>query len=84
MKMLKFGASWCQPCKVLDEVFKYAPTDLDIERIDIDANPQIAMAYNVRSVPVCILVDEDTALELDRKTGVFSYNDMLNWLSIHR
>ena len=38
MKVLKFEASWCSPCKMLKEVIKNIETDVVIESVDIDEN----------------------------------------------
>lgn len=69
MKVLKFYATWCGPCKALSTTIeKYYKGDVPIEDIDIDANNDMAKKYNIRSVPVLVLVDEN-GNELRRKSG---------------
>lgn len=69
MKVLKFYATWCGPCKALSTTIeKYYKGDVPIEDIDIDANLDMARKYNIRSVPVVVLVDEN-GNELRRKAG---------------
>ena len=69
MKVLKFYATWCGPCKALSTTIeKYYKGDVPIEDIDIDANLDMARKYNIRSVPVVVLVDEN-GNELRRKSG---------------
>ena len=37
-RVLKFSASWCNPCKVLAKTLKEVQTELPIEEYDIDEN----------------------------------------------
>ena len=53
MKVLKFYADWCVPCKSLSKIIEQHYTgDIPIENIDIDQNNDMAREYNIRSVPV--------------------------------
>mgnify|MGYP003537556604 FL=1 len=68
MKLLKFQASWCQPCKVLTSILNTMQIPFPVEVIDADENKDMLQKYNVRSVPVLILLDENNN-EIDRLTG---------------
>ena len=57
-KVLRFTASWCQPCKALAGIIEQVKTTMPIEVIDIDENTEMAVKYGVRSVPTLIIVDE--------------------------
>lgn len=52
-----FTATWCQPCKhltpVIDQLRKENPS-VGYQKIDIDANSEIAQQYGVRAVPTII------------------------------
>jgi thioredoxin-like negative regulator of GroEL len=48
---------------------KYYTGDIPIENIDIDTKQDMAIKYNIRSVPTCVLVD-DNGSELRRQGGV--------------
>ena len=68
MKILKYSASWCSPCKTLKTLLN--GFDLfEIEDIDVDENPEKTLEYNVRNVPTLILIDEDEK-ELWRHSGI--------------
>jgi thiol-disulfide isomerase/thioredoxin len=70
MQVLKYSASWCQPCKALDTQLQRLFPLLDIQHIDIDSpeGRKAAILYGVRSVPTLILLDE-TGEEQNRLTG---------------
>lgn len=52
MKIIKYGAAWCGPCRVSSQVLKdagYAFTELDI---DDEKNEEIVASKHIRSIPV--------------------------------
>lgn len=71
MKLLKFSASWCMPCKALSKTIKEAgDLGIEIEEIDIDENIELATKYNIRSVPTMIIIENDE--EIRRQSGALS------------
>ena len=69
MKLLKFSASWCGPCKMLSMTIAGIKDEIPypIEEIDIDTNTELAQKFGIRGVPTLVLVDGDT--EVRRKVG---------------
>lgn len=54
--VVKFSASWCGACKQLDPVIDEIRNDgYSVQTIDIDSNQDLAMKYNVRSLPTTIV-----------------------------
>lgn len=80
MKLLKFSASWCQPCKMLSKTLEGMTLPLEIESFDIDENQQKAIDYGVRGVPTMVVVD-DTGKEVKRVVGYKNEKQILEWLA---
>lgn len=53
--VVEFWATWCQPCKVLGPMLERLAEEgqgsFRLARVDVDANPNLALRYGVRSVP---------------------------------
>ncbi len=61
MKILKFWAPYCGPCKTYGPVFDdwAESADIETESINVDEDTDAATKYEVRSIPYTILVDAD-------------------------
>ena len=80
-KILRFTASWCQPCKGLEMNLNSAKIVMPIEVIDIDENEDFAMKWQVRSVPTLLMLDGET--EVKRITGILSTKQLEEWANIY-
>lgn len=81
MKVLKFSASWCGPCKSLAKTIEdYYKGDVRIEEIDVDNNRELAEKYGIRGVPTCILLD-DNDIEVTRKVGMMMIDEFESFLN---
>lgn len=62
---IQFFADWCETCHKNEEtvaaVFADRP-DITLLPIDIDDDPMIAFKYGVRSIPVIVLLRDDTVI----------------------
>ena len=85
MKVYKFYAEWCQPCKMLSKVIEDAKDKIDpsVELIefDIDAEMMTAVNYNVRGVPTMVIVD-DAGKEIKRQSGYMNEEKLLEFLKV--
>jgi thioredoxin 1 len=81
MKVLKFYADWCGPCKVQSQIIKNAGDKITttIEDVNIDENLFMVQEMQVRSVPTMVLVDSDEK-EIKRHVGVLKEAELIEWL----
>ena len=56
--MVDFWADWCGPCKMIaPAVHDMAETydgKLKVAKLDVDASPNVAMKYGIRSIPALL------------------------------
>ena len=83
MKLLKFYAPWCAPCKGLSMVIAAAEDkiNLPIEEVNIDEDIDTALQYGVRSVPTLVIVDEEGNL-VKKNVGVLNESQLLDFLAV--
>ena len=59
--IVDFWAEWCGPCKkiapVLEEIAGERE-DITIAKLNVDDNPDIAMKFNVMSIPTMVVFNE--------------------------
>ena len=76
-KILRFTASWCQPCKGLAMNLESAELSLPVEVVDIDVMPDVAIEYGIRSVPTLVMVEDNTVLK--RSSGLLTVQQLKDW-----
>ena len=59
MKLLKFYASWCGPCKALTKELQENPVNAEVVSIDVDEEDDLVTLLNIKNVPVLVLYDGD-------------------------
>ena len=73
MKILKFYADWCNPCKVLSkniEELKKLHPEIEIVSVNVEEDENLSEKYGIRNVPVLIkLVD---GAEVSRNVGLLT------------
>lgn len=59
VKLYKFYADWCGPCKQQTKLFGETPLLVDIVPVNADEEPDKVEQFAVRGLPTMILVDEE-------------------------
>ena len=67
MKIYKFYADWCMPCKQLSKKIDNSDLKDIIISINCDEDEELCSKYNVKNIPT-ILVTTDNGMELGRVT----------------
>lgn len=80
MKVIRFTASWCQPCKIMKNMLDEIKPTIPFEVVDIDVNPELAADYSIRSIPTLIMVDEGQG-EIKRLGGIKTKEQLTEWLN---
>ena len=78
-KILKFQATWCQPCKMLSKVIEGEDLGIPIEEVDIDEKREVAQSFGIRGVPTMIYTRGGS--EVSRVSGMMTLGDVQKWIS---
>lgn len=78
-RLLYFSSSWCNPCKMLAPTLDSISGQVNIQKIDVEQQPQLASQHSVRNVPTLIL--EVDGVTKGRLVGVHSADQILNFVN---
>jgi thioredoxin 1 len=85
IKVLDFYADWCGPCKVMKPVFDEVENEyegkVEFQKIDVEADVEMASKFGVMSIPTYVILKDDQ--EVDRKMGAMPKEVLTSWLDSH-
>jgi len=76
--IIDFYADWCGPCKMMSPIIDEIAaenTDIKVGKVDVDENQELAMKYNVMSIPTIIIFKKGNVHK--QFVGVTSKQDIL-------
>ena len=80
--LIDFWAEWCGPCKMiaplLDEAAGEYADKLQIVKLNVDENPNIAQKFGIRSIPT-LMIFKDGAVQA-QKLGAMSKSQLGEFL----
>ena len=81
--LVDFWAEWCGPCKmlgpILEEISEDLKDKLQVVKVNLDENQDLAMKYSIRSIPTVLLFKGGDLI--DTKVGLLPKSDLVEWLS---
>ena len=81
--LVDFWAEWCGPCKMigpsLEELSEELGDRVNIVKLNIDENPQIATQLGIRSIPTLMVFKDGKCVS--NKVGAGPKSELQRWIT---
>lgn len=82
--LIDFWASWCGPCMMLAPIVEEIADEYDgkvkVCKVNVDEQPELAMAFNVESIPLLVVVKDGAVVK--QSVGVKPKEDVIAMLGL--
>ncbi|MCC6859460.1 MAG: thioredoxin [Bryobacterales bacterium] len=83
--LVDFWAEWCGPCRMMAPTIETVATEyagrVKVGKLDVDANGQTAMRYNIRGIPTLLLFKNGRVVE--QRVGAVGKSEVQKMLEAH-
>ena len=79
--LIDFNADWCGPCRMLGPIIEELSEEkenIKFVSINIDENEELAMNYQVSSIPCLVLIENGK--EIDRRVGLLPKEELESFI----
>ena len=81
--LVDFWAEWCGPCKsltpILEEISDDMSDKIQVVKVNLDENQDLAMKYSIRSIPTLLLFKQGQLI--DTKVGLLPKSELFDSIS---
>jgi thioredoxin 1 len=83
--LVDFWAEWCGPCRMMAPTIDAVANDyagkVKVGKVDVDANGDTAMRYNIRGIPTLLLFKGGNVVE--QRVGAVGKSEVQKMLDAH-
>jgi thioredoxin 1 len=82
LKVMKFYADWCGPCKTLTPIFDEVSSEVenvDFQSINVDVDSETAARYGIKAIPTIVFEKDDKVVQ--KKMGILSKKQIVEFIN---
>ena len=82
LKVMKFYADWCGPCKTLTPIFDEVSSEVenvDFQSINVDEDSETAARYGIKAIPTIVFEKDDKVVQ--KKMGILSKKQIVEFIN---